>query len=169
MIYSSDLARSHQRRAGLTLRDGSICAAAQFSHVPYNNSHSAAPGEPGHPSWLMAYPVQSRDQTIRKRSAVECRRHRGSQPNVDPRTGTFAWGVETRKEQCFQARSPRLVIRRERKLHGTIHLSETLTLGNDGQTHKRDFHPGFLDPSGNSYSKFPATSLQNAFRWIDQD
>ncbi len=55
-------------------------------------------------------------------------------------------GVEARSERGFQGA---LQYDTNGTFLGTIHLSETLTLGNGGNTHSGSFTIDFYDPSGN--------------------
>jgi len=71
-------------------------------------------------------------------------------PNVDPRTGNVCLGV-------WKDAAPRAVKLAHRvwwydaggNFLGTIHLSETLTLGNRGNSHSGTFTLDFYDPTGN--------------------
>jgi hypothetical protein len=71
-------------------------------------------------------------------------------PNVDPRTGNVCLGV-------WKGEAPRAYKLAHRvwwydaggNFLGTIHLSETLTLGDNGNTHSGTFTLDFYDPSGN--------------------
>jgi len=72
-------------------------------------------------------------------------------PNVDPRTGNVCLGV-------WKRAAPRGTYKLAHRVWsydangnfmGTIHLSETLTLGNHGNTHSGSFTLDFFDPSGN--------------------
>ena len=71
-------------------------------------------------------------------------------PNVDPRGGTVCLGVWKRAPQgVFKLTHRVWNYDTNGNFMGTIHLSETLTLGNGGNTHSGSFTLGFFDPSGN--------------------
>jgi hypothetical protein len=74
-------------------------------------------------------------------------------PNVDPRTGDVCLGV------WKQATGTYTLVHRvwnydsSGDFLGTIHLSETLTVGQGGNAHKGSFKLAFFDPSGKFVSK----------------
>lgn len=77
-------------------------------------------------------------------------------PNVDPRTGNVCLGVW----RHAQGGSYKLAHRvwqydANGNFMGTIHLSETLTLGPDGTTHSGTFALDFYDPNGNFQFEVP--------------
>ena len=70
-------------------------------------------------------------------------------PNVDPRAGNVclgAWKRITRRTYKLAHRVWSYDI--NGNFMGTVHLSETLTLGNHGNTHSGSFTSGLYDPSG---------------------
>jgi hypothetical protein len=74
-------------------------------------------------------------------------------PNVDPRTGNVCLGV------WQQATGTYTLVHRvwnydsSGDFLGTIHLSETLTLGQGGNTHRGSFKLDFYDPTGHFVNK----------------
>jgi hypothetical protein len=70
-------------------------------------------------------------------------------PNVDPRGGNVCLGVWKRVPQrTFKLAHRVWSYDTSGNFMGTIHLSETLTLGNGGNTHSGSFTLDFFDPSG---------------------
>jgi hypothetical protein len=71
-------------------------------------------------------------------------------PNVDPRSGNVCLGVwRHAKQGAFKLAHRVWSYDINGNFLGTIHLSETLTLGNGGKTHSGSFALDFFDPSGN--------------------
>ena len=70
--------------------------------------------------------------------------------NVDPRGGFVCLGAWKRAPNgVFKLVHRALQYDTNGTFLGTIHLSETLTLGNGGNTHSGSFTIDFYDPSGN--------------------
>jgi len=71
-------------------------------------------------------------------------------PNVDPRGGTVCLGVWRHAPHgAFKLTHRVWTYDLNGNFTGTIHLSETLTLGDGGDTHSGSFTSDFFDPSGN--------------------
>ena len=71
-------------------------------------------------------------------------------PNVDPRSGNVCLGVWKHAPQgAFKLAHRVWSYDTNGNFMGTIHLSETLTLGDHGNTHSGTFTLDFFDPSGN--------------------
>jgi hypothetical protein len=71
-------------------------------------------------------------------------------PNVDPRSGNVCLGVWKHAPQgAFKLAHRVWSYDTNGNFMGTIHLSETLTLGDSGKTHSGSFTLDFFDPSGN--------------------
>jgi hypothetical protein len=72
-------------------------------------------------------------------------------PNVDPRTGNVCLGVWKRAAAFGAYKLAHRVWNYDASGNflGTINLSETLTLGQSGNTHSGTFTLDFYDPSGN--------------------
>jgi len=72
-------------------------------------------------------------------------------PNVDPRTGNVCLGVWKRTNSAGTFKLAHRVWNYDASGNflGTIHLSETITLGQGGNTHTGTFTLDFYDPSGN--------------------
>ena len=70
-------------------------------------------------------------------------------PNVDPRGGSVCLGVWKHASHGAYKLAHRVwSYDTSGNFMGTIHLSETLTLGQGGQTHSGSFTLDFYDPSG---------------------
>jgi len=71
-------------------------------------------------------------------------------PNVDPRGGSVCLGVwKHAPHGAFKLAHRVWSYDTNGNFTGTIHLSETLTLGSGGNTHSGTFTLDFFDPSGN--------------------
>jgi hypothetical protein len=78
-------------------------------------------------------------------------------PNVDPRNGSVCLGTwEEAAPQTFKL-THRVWNYEDGVFHGTIHLNETLVLGNRGSTHSGSFTLDFYDPDGNFLFQVPGT------------
>ena len=69
-------------------------------------------------------------------------------PNVDPRGGNVCLGVWTQAAGTYKLAHRVWNYDTNGTFLGTIHLSETLTLGNSGNTHSGSFKSDFYDPTG---------------------
>ena len=77
-------------------------------------------------------------------------------PNVDPRTGNVCLGVwKDTAPRAFKLAHRVWWYDASGTFLGTIHLSETLTLGNRGNTHSGSFTLDFYDPAGNFLFEVP--------------
>jgi len=78
-------------------------------------------------------------------------------PKVDPRTGNVCLGVWKRQADRVTYKLTHRVWMYDANgnFGGTIHLSETLTLGNHGTTHSGTFALDFYDPDGNFQGEVP--------------
>jgi hypothetical protein len=71
-------------------------------------------------------------------------------PNVDPRTGSVCLGVWKKvAPRGYKLSHNVYSYDTNGNFQGKIHLSETLTLGDDGNTHSGSFALDFYDPNGN--------------------
>jgi hypothetical protein len=71
-------------------------------------------------------------------------------PNADPRGGSVCLGVWKHvPHEGFKLAHRVWSYDTNGNFMGTIHLSETITLGNHGNTHSGSFTLDFFDPSGN--------------------
>jgi hypothetical protein len=71
-------------------------------------------------------------------------------PNVDPRGGNVCLGVwKHTSHGAFRLAHRVWSYDTNGNFLGTIHLSETVTVGQDGNTHSGSFTSDFYDPSGN--------------------
>ena len=79
-------------------------------------------------------------------------------PNVDPRTGNVCLGAwEESAPQTFKLTHRVWLYDTIGNFQGTGHLSETLVLGDRGNTHSGSFTLDFYDPSGNFLFGVPGT------------
>src|SRR5437773_1637070 len=125
-------------------------ASAQVQSRPIQpNSESA--GDNGGTMvglWHIVFTVD--DQTIQE--AYQLWNAGGTEvhnPNVDPRGGSVCLGVWKHAEHGAYKLAHRVwSYDTSGNFMGTIHLSETLTLGEGGQTHSGSFALDFYDPSG---------------------
>jgi hypothetical protein len=69
-------------------------------------------------------------------------------PNVDPRTGNVCLGVWKQETGTYTLAHRVWNYDSSGDFLGTIHLSETVTLGQGGNTHKGSFKLDFYDPTG---------------------
>lgn len=69
-------------------------------------------------------------------------------PNVDPRTGNVCLGVWKQASGTYTLAHRVWNYDANGNFLGTIHLSETLTLGHRGKTHGGSFTLDFYDPTG---------------------
>jgi hypothetical protein len=74
-------------------------------------------------------------------------------PNVDPRTGDVCLGVWQQATGTYALAHRVWSYDSSGDFLGTIHLSETLTLGQGGNTHKGSFELDFYDPTGHFVKK----------------
>jgi hypothetical protein len=78
-------------------------------------------------------------------------------PNVDPRTGNVCLGVWKGSNGVYTLTHRVWNYDSNGTFLGTIHLSETLTVGSHGGTHSGSFTLDFYDPSGNFLSELAGT------------
>jgi hypothetical protein len=79
-------------------------------------------------------------------------------PNVDPRTGNVCLGAwEEAAPRTFKLTHRVWMYDTSGNFQGTGHLSETLVLGDRGNTHSGSFTLDFYDPSGNFLFGVPGT------------
>ncbi|PYX32024.1 MAG: hypothetical protein DMG80_08850 [Acidobacteria bacterium] len=138
-------------------------AASQIQTRPIQNkSHSEAPGG-ARTSIIGLWHIQFKvgDQTIQE--AFQLWNAGGTEvhnPNVDPRSGNVCLGVwRHAKNNAFKLAHRVWSYDANGNFMGTIHLSETLTLGNNGQTHSGTFTLDFFDPSGNFQFEVPGNVI----------
>jgi hypothetical protein len=142
--------------------DSLSAMAAQAASVP-SQSRPVQPS-PANPNgakssivglWHIQFTVG--DQTIQE--AYQLWNAGGTEvhnPNVDPRSGNVCLGVWRHAKQGAYKLAHRVwSYDANGNFMGTIHLSETLTLGNAGKTHSGTFALDFYDPSGNFMFEVP--------------
>jgi hypothetical protein len=79
-------------------------------------------------------------------------------PNVDPRTGNVCLGVwKHAPHGAFKLAHRVWNYDANGNFLGTIHLSETVTVGQGGNTHSGSFTLDFYDPSGNLVMELPGS------------
>ena len=74
-------------------------------------------------------------------------------PNVDPRGGNVCLGVWKQAAGTYTLAHRVWNYDTSGDLMGTIHLSETLTVGQGGNTHSGSFESDFYDPNGHFVNK----------------
>jgi hypothetical protein len=138
--------------------DSLSAMAANAATIP-NQSHpaqhdSASSGDSDDASIVGLWHIQFLvgDQTIQE--AYQLWNVGGTEvhnPNVDPRTGNVCLGVWKRKASRGTYKLAHRVWSYDANgtFLGTINLSETVTLHNQGTTHTGSFTLDFYDPSGN--------------------
>jgi hypothetical protein len=138
-------------------------ASAQIQSRPIqHNSESGAAGD-AKSSIIGLWHIQFKvgDQTIQE--AFQLWNAGGTEvhnPNVDPRSGNVCLGVWRHEKQGSYKLAHRVwSYDTNGNFMGTIHLSETLTLGNDGKTHSGTFTLDFFDPSGNFLFEVPGNVI----------
>jgi hypothetical protein len=143
----------------------SLNAMAAMAASIRNQSHgmqaNAAPARPSGAKtsivglWHVQFVVG--DQTIQE--AFQIWNVGGTEihnPNVDPRTGNVCLGVWRHAQHGTYKLAHRVwSYDANGNFMGTIHLSETLTVGSDGKTHSGTFALDFYDPSGNFQFEVP--------------
>ncbi|HUM06344.1 MAG TPA: hypothetical protein VLT90_12845 [Terriglobales bacterium] len=82
-------------------------------------------------------------------------------PNVDPRAGNVCLGVWKRMGDRVTYKLTHRVWNYDTNgnFGGTIHLSETITLGNHGTTHGGTFDLGFYGPDGSFLGDVPGNVI----------
>jgi hypothetical protein len=129
-------------------------AAAGVSQSRPMQQDAQSSGDDEHSSivglWHIRFTIH--DQTIQE--AYQLWNAGGTEvhnPNVDPRTGNVCLGVWKRAAPRGTYKLAHRVWNYDAggNFMGTIHLSETLTLGHGGNTHSGSFTLDFYDPSGN--------------------
>ena len=80
-------------------------------------------------------------------------------PNVDPRSGNVCLGVWKRQADrvTYKLTHRVWIYDTDGNFGGTIHLSETLRLGDHGTTHSGTFALDFYDAAGNFQSEVPGS------------
>lgn len=143
----------------------SLTAMAAMAASIRNQSHSlqqnSAPSRPTGAKtsivglWHIQFTVG--DQTIQE--AFQLWNAGGTEvhnPNVDPRTGNVCLGVWRHAQHGTYKLAHRVWSYDDAgNFMGTINLSETLTLGEDGTTHSGSFILDFYDPAGNFQFEVP--------------
>ena len=81
-------------------------------------------------------------------------------PNVDPRQGNVCLGAwEQAPARTFKLTHRVWLYDSSGNFQGTGHLSETLVLGDKGNTHSGSFTLAFYDPAGNFLFEVPGTVI----------
>lgn len=86
-------------------------------------------------------------------------------PNVDPRQGNVCLGVwQQAASRTFKLTHRVWAWDTNGGFQGTLHLSETLTLGNGGSTFSGTFTLGIYDPSGAFVTEISGTATGNRIK-----
>ena len=154
MVLAVGLSASALASCGdsLSAMAAGAASAQRQSRVIQPSSESAGDNE-GKSSmvglWHILFTVD--DQTIQE--AYQLWNVGGTEvhnPNVDPRSGNVCLGVWKHAEHGAYKLAHRVwSYDTNGTFMGTIHLSETVTLGDGGNTHSGSFTLDFYDPSGN--------------------
>jgi hypothetical protein len=136
-------------------------AQIQSRAIQHNSESAAANGAKSSIVGLWHIQFKVGDQTIQE--AFQLWNAGGTEvhnPNVDPRSGNVCLGVWRHAKQGSYKLAHRVwSYDTNGNFMGTIHLSETLTLGNDGKTHSGTFTLDFFDPSGNFLFEVPGNVI----------
>src|SRR5712671_3897535 len=164
MILVAGLSAMASASCGDSLSELATAAAAMRSQSGPTQLNSAPARATGAKTsiiglWHVQFTVG--DQTIQE--AYQVWNAGGTEvhnPNVDPRTGNVCLGVwRHAKNDAFKLAHRVWSYDANGNFMGTIHLSETLTLGNNGQTHSGTFTLDFFDPSGNFLFEVPGNVI----------
>jgi hypothetical protein len=128
-------------------------ALVQSQSRPIQQNSQSAGGNAGKSSMVGLWHIQFTvgDQTIQE--AYQLWNAGGTEihnPNVDPRSGNVCLGVWKHAAHGAYKLAHRVwSYDTNGNFMGTIHLSETVTVGEGGQTHSGSFTLDFYDPDGN--------------------
>ena len=128
-------------------------ASVQSQSRAFQQNSPSAADSAGHPSIVGLWHIQFTvgDQTIQE--AFQLWNAGGTEvhnPNVDPRTGNVCLGVWRHAQHgSFKLAHRVWSYDANGNFMGTINLSETLTLSNNGKKHSGSFTLDFFDPAGN--------------------
>jgi hypothetical protein len=126
-------------------------ASVQSQSRPVQQNSKSAGGNAGTMVGLWHIVFTAGDTTIQE--AYQLWNAGGTEvhnPNVDPRGGSVCLGVWKHAEHGVYTLAHRVwSYDTNGTFLGTIHLSETVTLGGGGNTHSGSFILDFYDPSGN--------------------
>ena len=135
----------------LAMATGAASVQSQFRPMQQNSQSAGASSAKSSIVGLWHIQFTVGDQTIQE--AFQLWNVGGTEvhnPNVDPRSGNVCLGVWRHAPHGAYKLAHRVwSYDSNGNFMGTIHLSETLTLGNDGKTHSGSFTLDFYDPSGN--------------------
>ena len=154
MVLAVGLSASALASCGDSLSAMAAGAALVHSQSRSIQTNSGSPQDDGAHSrivglWHIQFMVG--DQTISE--AYQIWNAGGTEvhnPNVDPRGGNVCLGVWKHVPHgAFKLTHRVWSYDTNGNFMGTIHLSETLTLGDHGNTHSGSFTLDFFDPSGN--------------------
>jgi hypothetical protein len=139
----------------------SIRSQSQVSQLSVPNESAAESDEAANASIVGLWHIRFRvgDQTIQE--AFQIWNAGGTEvhnPNVDPRGGSVCLGVWKEAEhRTFKLTHRVWSYDVSGHFLGTINLTETLILGNNGNTHTGSFKLDFYDPSGNFLQEVPGS------------
>jgi hypothetical protein len=153
MVVAAGLSASALASCGDSLSAMAAAAASVHSQSRSIQPNSASAGDHAGKSmvglWHIEFTVG--DQTIQE--AYQLWNAGGTEvhnPNIDPRGGDVCLGVWKRAPHgAFKLAHRVWSYDTNGNFLGTIHLSETVTVGQDGNTHSGSFTSDFYDPSGN--------------------
>jgi len=153
MVLAAGLSASALASCGDSLSGMAAAAASVHSQSRPIQPNSASAGDKVGKSMVGLWHIQFTvgDQTIQE--AYQLWNAGGTEvhnPNVDPRAGNVCLGVWKHTSNGALKLAHRVWnYDTNGNFLGTIHLSETVTVGQGGNTHSGSFTLDFYDPSGN--------------------
>jgi hypothetical protein len=153
MVLTVGLSASAFASCGDSLSAMAVAAASVHSQSRPIQPNSATAGDNAGKSMVGLWQIQFTigGQTIQE--AYQLWNAGGTEvhnPNVDPRAGNVCLGVwKHTSHGAFKLAHRVWSYDTNGNFLGTIHLSETVTVGQDGNTHSGSFTLDFFDPSGN--------------------
>ena len=153
MVLTVGLSASAFASCGDSLSAMAVAAASVHSQSRPIQPNSATAGDNSGKSMVGLWQIQFTigNQTIQE--AYQLWNAGGTEvhnPNVDPRAGNVCLGVwKHTSHGAFKLAHRVWSYDTNGNFLGTIHLSETVTVGQAGNTHSGSFTLDFFDPSGN--------------------
>ncbi len=161
MVLVVGLSASALASCGDSLAAMAASAASLHTQARSSQQNAQSHGEPIVPAsivglWDIKFVIG--DQTIQE--AFQLWNVGGTEihnPNVDPRSGNVCLGVWKLSQGTYTLTHRVWNYDSSGNFLGTIHLSETLTVGNYGTTHSGSFKLDFYDPSGTFLNEVAGT------------
>lgn len=161
IVLAAGLITSAFAACGDSLNAMATQAVTIHTQFRSNQPGAQSKGDPGTPAaivglWDVKFVVGT--QTIQE--AYQLWNVGGTEihnPNVDPRSGNVCLGVWKLSHGAFTLTHRVWNYDSSGNFLGTIHLSETLTVGNNGTTHSGSFTLDFYDPNGTFLNEVAGT------------